>query len=303
MTDAALQAWFDDLFFTMVRWTDVEIVDAEDVDLDYSDSSLISVERLVSERFGVPEDVSYGEERAFLDGLVAYLGETLMRLAGGAWDWTPGDDPEGFPHGMPLVRADPALDLTPLSPVHLVQDAVRQNTGTVFAETYETWRRAVEQNKIDHPSWAPRKQPTGLDSPEPPDQLAGWIDAREATQVGWFAEYAQSGALDFSPASLPALEDLLGEVTPSTAELYSPAHRRFADGAVWYLGEVLRRGLGGRWNYQSRGDEREHGGLHLDELYLDGLAPWGSESIPAVLIEIALDEPGHLRTRYDGYTT
>lgn len=285
--EGRLAAWLDTIYFKVLRLTDVELPDQR---LDYSVESLRGLERCVLDRFGEPGDVSFFEERPFLEGVVAYLGESLMRLAGGSWDWTADDDPEGFPEGMPLVRPDPAGGLDPVSPVHLVREAVGSGDGERFTALYRDWERAVKRAERARPSWRPHKEPTTLDRPEPPDRLAGWLARRDQAFPDWVASYAPDGAWDFSPGSLPALQELVRRVTPTRAELHDPANRDFVDGAVWYLGEVMRRGMGGRWNSN-------------DLPYVEELGPWDSTSTPVIALENALDRPGYLSAHYDNFAS
>jgi hypothetical protein len=293
-----LAAWLDTIYFKILRLQDVELPDDADLRLDYSGGSLRQLERLVLDRFGEPGDVSFFEERGFVEGVATYLGESLMRLAGGSWGWTAGDDPEGFPDGMPLVRPDAALRLDPVSPVHLMRDAVHGRDGARFTAVYGAWERAVEQAKQAQPSWRPHKEPTTLDSPEPAsDYLTEWLRRRDIAFPDWIAAYAPDGAWDFSPDSLAALAELLRRVTPTKAELYDPANRDFVDGAAWYLGEVMRRGMGGRWNYNDSGSSDR------SFPYVEDLGPWDSTSIPVIALENALTEPGHLRAHYDDFAS
>jgi hypothetical protein len=221
-----------------------------------------------------------------------------MRLAGGSWDWLADADPEGFPDGVPLVRPDAALDLDPVSPVQLVTDAVRSGDGEQFTALHRAWERAVERTEQARPSWHPRKEPTALDSPHPAsDHLAGWLARRRAGFPAWVASYAPDGTWDFSPGSLPALEELVRRRAATRAELHDPANRDFRDGAAWYLGEVMHRGMGGRWNY----DDRLSGEQNFE--YVEELGPWGSASTPVVSLERALRQPGYLRAHYDNFAS
>jgi hypothetical protein len=287
--EGPLAVWLDTIYFKILRHIDVEL---PDLHLDYSVESLRGLESSVLDRFGEPGDVSFFEERLFLEGVVAYLGESLMRLAGGSWGWTAGDNPEGFPGGMPLVRPDPVVGLDPVSPVHLVQEAVGSGDGERFTALYRDWEGAVDRAKRASPSRRPHKEPTTLDSPEPPDQLAGWLARHDQAFPDWVAAYAPDGAWDFSPGSLPALQELVRRLAPTRAELHDPANRDFVEGAAWYLGEVMGRGMGGRWNSNDR-----------DFPYVEKLGPWDSTSIPMIALENALDRPGYLSAHYDNFAT
>jgi hypothetical protein len=297
-----LARWLDTVPFIVMALEEIELAGNPDIRLDCSGESLGPLERAVLDRFGVPEDVSWAEERAFLNGVVAYLGETLMRVAGGRWGWIPGDDPEGFPDGVPLVEPDPTLGLAPVSPVHLVEEAVRRGGGELFGTRCRAWRRAVQERRRVQPSWTPHRERTMLDPlPDPPQGVAEWLGRRDAAFTGWIAAYAPSVTWDFSPASLTALEGLVRRVTPTTTDLYDPANRDFVAGATWYLGEVLRRGLGGRWNVRDDRTDPD-GEPPVDDLFVDDLGPWDSHCLPVVVLEAALGDRGQLRAHYDTFS-
>ena len=261
------------------------------VDLDYSGASLPGLEKFVLGYYDTPDDVRFDEvdvgdaEPVSVQGIAAYLGDTLLRLAGrGSWDWVVDVDVERFPAGLPLVRPDAALGLDPVSPVHLMMDAVRAGDGQRFTALYGQWERAVQRVKQAQPLWPAT------------DHLVGWLAERSDAFPGWVAAYAPDGAWDFTPDSLPALEELVRRVTPTEDELHDPANRDFRDGAAWYQGEVMCRGMGGRWNYDDRLSDSDQNFEYVEEL-----GPWGSSSIPVISLERALDEPGFLRALFDHF--
>jgi hypothetical protein len=53
--------------------------------------------------------------------------------------------------------------------------------------------------------------------------------------------------LDFSPASLSALEAFILDKYPSSDAMLKPAESRVVDGLARYIGETFRQELGGRW--------------------------------------------------------
>ena len=54
--------------------------------------------------------------------------------------------------------------------------------------------------------------------------------------------------LDFSPASLDVLEKWLLERYPSPQALQAPSEKYMLDGLARYIGETLRKQLGGHWS-------------------------------------------------------
>ena len=70
-------------------------------------------------------------------------------------------------------------------------------------------------------------------------------------------------------------------------------NRHFVDGAAWYLGEVLCRGLGGEWFYRE-GDSTISAGE-----YIDMVGPRDEVLTPSVYLRVVLTKPGFLRQRFD----
>jgi hypothetical protein len=292
--DDPLAEWLDGLGLKIIFLEDAELPADAGVPFDFSGDSLRQLESFVLDRFGVPDDVLDFDEREFTEGVTAYLGETLMRVGGGSWEWATGIEPEAFPDGLPRVRSDGALGLEPFVPLLVLQEAVEQGDGERFSRLYREWESAVEHKRAEQPSWQPVKERTIADSPDPSSEdLAAWLERRSQGFAGWARTYG--GEWNFSADSLPALEELVRRITPTAAELNDPAHRDFRDGAAWYLGEVMRRGMGGRWNYDTRiSDDRNFP-------FLEGLGPWGSVSTPVISLENALAQPGYLLSHYEDF--
>src|ERR1700742_2851419 len=57
------------------------------IDLDYSTASLSALEDAARERLGDPIEALDDEHQSFTASVAAYLGEALMRVGGGRWDW------------------------------------------------------------------------------------------------------------------------------------------------------------------------------------------------------------------------
>lgn len=56
------------------------------------------------------------------------------------------------------------------------------------------------------------------------------------------------GELDYSPASLNAVERWLIERFPTSEATYDEAGSRLLAGAIFYVGETYRKNVGGYWN-------------------------------------------------------
>jgi hypothetical protein len=76
-------------------------------------------------------------------------------------------------------------------------------------------------------------------------------------------------ALDFTAASLNALEGWLIDRYNTIAELRAPSEGEILDGAARYVGETMRKTLGGRW--QIRFDDPKDAYYGLPELSQFGL--------------------------------
>ena len=97
--------------------------------------------------------------------------------------------------------------------------------------------------------------------------LQRWLSEREAQFPAWVRDYGGDGAeavWDFSPDSLDALEDLVIERgSPPEQLLEDEQNAPFVDGALWYLGEVLRRTRPLPWGYV-RGNTADPTVGHID---------------------------------------
>lgn len=254
---------------------------------DYSAASLARLEA---------ELVGRGEPGAdFLDRVVGYLGEALLTVAGGQWGWDGRRD-------LPVVLPDPELGLPAVRPAELVERALHRRDGDEFGRTYAYLAQAVAAKQAQASGWTPTKQPTpGLDrrpNTVRSEFLDGWLAERAAGLPDWLGKYAQRQELwDFSPESLDALEAAARDLVPGPAEL--SGHPEFADGAVWYLGEVLRPAMRAQWCYVP--GELDANNMFVGRPYLEQPVPNGSATVPFLLLQIVLHDrtPGLLRKLFE----
>ncbi|MGN9913836.1 hypothetical protein ACTMTJ_40510 [Phytohabitans sp. LJ34] len=195
-------------------------------------------------------------------GAAAYLGESLLAAADGEWGWDASAK-------RPIVVPDPALGLPPVSPIDEIDAAAGERDGRLAA-LHRTWAAAA----------GPRAETSSL---------AAWLARQESGFPAWAARYGPGVEWDFSVGSLDRLEEVLRRTVTSVAELTDGRQRYFSDGASWYYGEVLRRGLGGFWE-----DD-------VDFVYLQQVGPHRGKIIPVLALERAVAEPGHLRDWYSMY--
>jgi hypothetical protein len=244
-----LQEWLETIDVVLDRLRDFFL--PKDFPFDYSPASLERLEELVLDEYPEVPPQPGGSGGAFVESVMAYLGEALMRTAGGHWAFRP--HPANPSVKVPFVRLDEALGHDPISPLQLIIDALGKGTGTVFADTQAVLERAVVNRKAADPSWSPTKQRTHADdpAPEPPANfLAGWLSERERSFPRWLHDYAgDPTAFDFSPGSLGALGEVARRAIPSGEAFDNPKNREFVEGATWYLGEVIRRATDAKWRY------------------------------------------------------
>lgn len=274
-----LDWWLDRVNLLIDMTGDVDLGGA--VTLDYSEASLSALEAAVRNRLSDPAEALDEEHQSFTAGVVAYLGEALMRVGGGRWDWVadaPDDatiddavllqrvsehrwriDSAGEPDaaGFPIIRPDSDSGLTALSPTHLLLQALATDESAVLVATYARWKGAVQAYAAEHPGWSPVKERTladGLFSAPPPSTvLDDWLARQEQQFPAWAA--SNGGNWDFSPDSVDRLTALVLQVTPTIEAFHDPANAEFVDGASYYLGEMLRRGYPSRWVYREFLDE------------------------------------------------
>ncbi|MFF6802095.1 hypothetical protein [Streptomyces sp. NPDC012616] len=277
-TERRLGLWISEIPETL-RELRGEILD-EDFPFDFGPASLAGLEaHLLAEYRSADEkpDLDFRPTRC----AAVYLGEVLLDVAGGRWGWQP-RGASGSSAGRPVVHPDPALGLAPLSPLSLVARAVRTRTGSVFTEEAAGLAKAVAELRRHKPGWAPAvathpgqdARTAGADHPE----LLRWLGVRAREFARWTDEAgpAADGGRhwDFSPASLDLLETVLRERFDDSAGLLGAKSGALVQGAVWYLGEVVRRARDGVvWQYRPRTRFDEPLGTAMfhaaDEIYLD----------------------------------
>jgi hypothetical protein len=227
-------------------------------------AALERLEAIVLDRIGDQAALLRDGDGEFVLGVAAYLGEELIRVGRGTWI----PDPDG---DVAAVRADPATGLPDVSPFRLIAEAVERRDGRRFVTVYERW--AVGGPVAE----APRR----------PTRISRWLTARAAAFDGWVATYGPEGGWDLSPESIDRVEALLRRLTPSQEQLWLDTNQDLREGAAWYLGEVIRHGLGGHW---ASGSQHNH---------LFEVGPFRAAAVPVVILERALGRPGFTRFRYD----
>jgi len=260
-------------------------------EMDYSGASLARVGEIVVDR---AEESTDPAEPGLALAAAAYVGEVLLRLAGGRWEWS---------GQAPAIRADLALDLPPQYPVEFVARAIQHADDDAFTQAYGQWEQAVMRYRTEHPQWTPVKQHTPGIDPDPPAasdeaRLAAWIAGRQQAFPAWVARNAADGPWDFSVDSLDSLEHLLLRRVPTVGDLTRPENKELVDGALWYFGEALRRIRGGAWVYRQP-DSARPGDPFAGDPFVRPAAGKGAATTPFVTIRrVVTGTRGALRARY-----
>jgi hypothetical protein len=227
---------------------------------------------------------------------MAYLGEALMRVGGGHWEFGP--HPTNPSVEVPVACPDEALGLPPISPLGLIIDAIRERSGDLFTRAHAELGRAVAGRRAVDPFWSPTKEPSiAADAaPLPPvDHLVSWLAMRERSFDRWVRDEAGgTDTLDFSRGSLRALHALVRRWMPGgEADFDKPERRELVDGAAWYLGEVAVRTTRAEWQYRD-GDPAVN--PLAGTPYLESFGPAGNMLFPVASLMAAAesDDPGYL---------
>jgi len=319
--DQILDRWLDFGVLYIERLEEIEL--NNQVRLDYSLDSLRAVEAAALSRLPDAGAALDEDDDRFVCGIVGYVGEALQRAAGGHWEWRSAAEPvspavtdkllverlaryqwhfdEAAVGGFVVAVADDALQLEPVSPLHLLLVLLTERaTGEgVISRTWRAWQTAAKRYAAEHPGWQPTKAynlADGLYVPPPSDVLNNWL----ATQADRFPRWAARwpGQWDFSAESVDRLAALVFETTPTVAELQNPANRDFVDGATWYLGEALRRACRAEWVYHEwAGQESDPDLIRFIVLGEDYTAPFS-----VLRYAVRTGQTGHVRAFYDRWS-
>ncbi|MDM4139009.1 MULTISPECIES: hypothetical protein [Mycobacterium] len=325
MEGGPLDWWLDRINLLIDMMGDVDLGGA--VALDYSEASLSALEAAARDRLGDPAEALDDEQQAFTAGAVAYVGEALMRVGGGRWDWAAEapagltiDDPQlrqrlsghrwridsaGEPDaaGFPIVRPDSASGLAALSPTHLLLQALATDQIGFLVATYGRWKEVVQAYAAQHPDWSPVKERTLADglfsSPPPSSTLDDWLARQERRFPDWAASTGEN--LDYSPDSLNRLAALVLRVAPTVEAFHDPVNAEFVDAASYYLGEMLCRGYPSRWVYRDLRDE----GDSITANFKIQLNDDGGFTGPYHLLSrmVRRNDPNHTRAYYDDWVS
>jgi hypothetical protein len=236
-------------------------------ELTFDEASLPVLDRLLKQWRQEIAAMAPGE-RKLTSGTVglrvgAYIGEILCRRRGCAWcDYAVAERAQ-----IPVVDLGGAMALTIPAAVGLLEDgAVKlgDKTARTASEYYQEVCRAQEEVLIKRLAGTGTLEElrAALSSdPKLSDTLIGILSsALQTASCKWGLN------LDFSPASLEGLDALLEELHKGVSDSNAPPDRRPTEAqmngvvTIWgvYLGEVVRRNLGGRWLNTPMGEAGPH---------------------------------------------
>ncbi|WP_327354917.1 hypothetical protein [Streptomyces sp. NBC_01304] len=249
-----LRNWIFDMP-EVLREMRAEVLD-EDFPFDFGVATLDALEAHMLDEFPSASDTVSMDFRPTRCAM-AYLGEVLLSIAGGQWGWNRREvrgSARGRP-GHPVICPDPALGLKPTAPLLLITYARAHRTGGAFAWEAERLRRAVADLKEQDPDWEPAtvlhpaeaERRSGTDHPD----LLRWLDERARAFPAWAEEAGAPKQWDFGPDTLDLLEDVVRGRFADDESVDAAKGSPFVQGAVWYIGETVRRHRDGVvWQYQ-----------------------------------------------------
>lgn len=288
--------WREAVAPLLARLEDFEL---PDVPLDFSASSLDALEAALLDRIPAGQTLRF-DARDLTGSATAYVGEVLLRIAGGGWRW---DDAEG----LPCIALDPALGRSAFSPFAVIRDATTERTGSALHDRADTLSALVARHRAEHPGWSPTKELTpAVDhvarrEPEPGSLLAVWVD--EGRRI-FERDAAADPRWDFGVESLDALEDEVRRRVPSVEALASAEHADLVHWAHWYGGEVVRRAGGGVWAHRVEDPRRPSGmpDLWAGRPFVADVGPRKQSESPYVVFRVAVrtGREGVVRERLEG---
>ncbi|MFC7304399.1 hypothetical protein ACFQVC_09275 [Streptomyces monticola] len=157
--ETLLEEWIRDIPLLMDRLQGDLLPD--DFPFDRTPESLTALESCLLDFYdpagGMDPDpgTHAGAGPGYVEAAMAYLGEVLLRTAGGHWGWHMKQ--VGDFEGQPVVCPDPDLGLRPVAPLLLISHALRVRTGSAFTEEIERLRRAIAEHRQETPGWEPVK--------------------------------------------------------------------------------------------------------------------------------------------------
>jgi hypothetical protein len=250
---------------------------------DFSRDSLLTLGEIMAEP---------GRSEADKECAAWYFGETLFRARPSRWHFK-GQELTGDRAWWISITSHGRRGFVGNYPVREIEGRLGSrgpDDATWLRNAYDRWVTAEMRERVEESGKrrlrAKSKAAKRLSDAE---YLRRWLAERLEQFPAWARDYGGDSTWDFSPESLDALEDLVSERGAIPEEmLEDEQHAPFIDGALWYLGEVLRRTSALPWRFV-RGETSDPAVGNIDTL----------EFLTGVLTAV---DRGSLRRRYDRVT-
>lgn len=232
--------------------------------LDYTPATLGLVDELIARIrdavAALPEERSSVRKLAGLK-YGGYLGEVIRRECGGLWV----QDVPGAPKGVPVLAVGREIAVTVGAVISFLEGqpvALGEGSGadcvSYFREVAARQRRWLDQRLLGPAGDRAAVEAAISDDASLAEELLGYAESALLT-----AETKWGVSLDFGEQSLEGLEEILAQLheltlRPATPATPGPSPEQVQRMTlVWgtYLGELMRRQLGGRWTVAPAGAE------------------------------------------------
>src|SRR5258708_3593341 len=111
---------------------------------DYSTDSLDVLEATLAAQVVPTPTGDLPPDTGLIESACAYLGEALLRVAGGRWDWD--DVPSSPTHDLPILRFDEALGLPAVAPLRALIDARQAGTSSELRQLHQRLQKPVAEH-------------------------------------------------------------------------------------------------------------------------------------------------------------
>ena len=239
-TRALFEEWVEAQDPRLARYRD--FLAPTEIRTDFTRDSLSDLGAYLLVRYPEGTQPLAANDTDFLDGAVRYIGETLLRHVGGRWDYT--DEPNHLFRGRPFLFLD-LPDPMPIAPLYLITALVKRRDKDLLVFVFDN---QVHQKRVagpEDPQLPAPGQGSGSDMRAHKPEPSVWAASVPERLEAWRAAVAADFSADLTPGSLPAFTELVARRITSLASLEDPQNATFVDGAVTYLGEVMRRAAGG----------------------------------------------------------
>lgn len=240
-----------------------------DFDEDYSRASLAVVEQTVLDARPDPDADLTGPGSLFLETSARYIGEALLRVSGGHWEWS---GTRGLWPDQPVIVPDTA-DRLPIAPFAVVTDVVQRRAGDELTSLWDALDQQRRARAAAEPGWTPVKEPTpGLDRTQVPP--AAGLDAFLADRDHDLARWTEiSGrpatTWDLSLDSVDPLGRAVLDRGLTVEDLTRPGPGSDGWCAMRYFGETLIALYGGQWEWRPNDTGEPIGPQGSSAMYLE----------------------------------